>query len=171
MIHKLLNITRPLIIPDCETTGIDTKSDRIIELGFQVWTSEGLTKEWRSLIDPGIPIPEASAKIHGFTAASFTTCQKCHYPRENHPHLECEQYHGVPTFAQIAPSLATGFRDCDYAGKNVRFDLRMLSTEFARAGVEWSYLDARIICADRLEQLGDPRTLSNLYEKHTGKKA
>jgi DNA polymerase-3 subunit epsilon len=39
-----------------------------------------------------------------------------------------------------------------------------------RAGVSWSYVDARIIDAERLEQLAVPRTLSHLHEKYTGAK-
>jgi DNA polymerase III subunit epsilon len=38
-----------------------------------------------------------------------------------------------------------------------------------RAGVPWSYIDARIVDADRLEQLGEPRRLADLYKKHLGR--
>lgn len=170
MIHHILSLTRPLIIPDCETTGLDPKSDRIIELGFQLWTANGLEKEWRSLINPGVPLTPESMKVHGISEQSLISCQRCSALRENHPSLECAEFHGVPSFLQIAPSLAKGFCDCDYAGKNVRFDLRILSAEFARAKIEWSYIGARIIDVDRLEHLGEPRTLAALYEKHLGKK-
>jgi DNA polymerase-3 subunit epsilon len=181
MIHQLLKLTRPLIIPDVETTGLDTKTDRIIEIGFQVWTAEGLMKEWRSLVNPDTPIPEHITKIHDISDASMQRCQTCGgiHPKESNVLLAqgsntfcfCETFKSIPTFKQLAPSLARGFTNCDYAGKNVRFDLQMLSSEFARAGIKWDYTDARVICADRLEQIGEPRTLSALYEKHTGKKA
>ena len=45
MIHQLLNLTRPLFVLDTETTGLDTAKDRIVELGFQQWIAEGMTKE------------------------------------------------------------------------------------------------------------------------------
>lgn len=49
MIHEVLKLTRPLILFDTETTGTNTREDRILELGFQVWESTGMTKSWRSL--------------------------------------------------------------------------------------------------------------------------
>lgn len=178
MIHQLLHLTRPLFVIDTETTGLNPKCDRIIEIGFQRWTSNGMDKEWRSLIDPGVPIPAGAPKTHGILDSSVRGCRVCLRSREAHiplgslmdPTRECEGFRPWPRFEQLAENLAMGFTDCDYAGKNVRFDLRMFSAEFARAKVEWSYLDARIIDADRLEQLGEPRTLSHLYEKHLGKK-
>jgi DNA polymerase-3 subunit epsilon len=106
-------------------------------------------KEWRSLINPGISIPPAATAIHGITDADVF---------------------GRPLFKQIAVSLAGGFTDCDYAGKNVRFDLRVLAAEFARAKVAWSYAGARIIDADRLEALAHPRDLASLHEKYVGLK-
>jgi hypothetical protein len=71
------------------------------------------------------------------------------------PTRECEGFKPWPSFKQLAPNLAKGFTDVDFAGKNVRYDLRILSAEFARANVEWSYMDARIVDADRLEHVVD----------------
>jgi len=148
MIHQLLNLTRPLFVVDTETTGVDTQKDRIVELGFQQWGPEGMVKEWSMLVNPGIPIPEAVIKIHGITN---------------------DDVYQWPTFKRYAYSLSKGLINCDFAGKNVRFDLRILAAEFLRVGVEWSYMDARVIDAERLEQLAVPRTLSHLHEKYTGK--
>lgn len=195
-LHQLLRLTRPLIVVDVETTGIDPKEARIVELGFQVWTAEGMTKEWRSLINPGVPIPQETTKVHGIGDGTFKKCAKCgriieEHARETHfsEHLTpnpsdvtksvmgqstmlgdplCERFRPWPTFAQLAPNLARGFSGCDFAGKNVRYDLRVLAVEFGRAGVAWSYMNSRIVDAERLEQLGEPRHLSNLYEKHVG---
>lgn len=147
MIHQIFTLTRPLFVLDCETTGTDVEEDRIIELGFQMWTNVGLKREWRSRINPSIPIPKASTEIH---------------------HITDLDVQDRPGFKQFAPLLADGFKDCDYAGKKVRFDLRMMSAEMIRADVAWNYVGARIIDADRLEQLGEPRSLSDLVKKHLG---
>lgn len=178
MLHQLLRLTRPLIVVDVETTGLKYEADRIVEIGAQVWKPEGLTKEWRTLVNPGVPIPEAVTKVHGITDEAFKKCRKCSSPLEKHPigsHAEtfeagCIDPTPWPTFKQLAPNLVKGFTGVDFAGKNVRFDLRFFAAEFARAGVEWSTVGARIVDADRLEQLGEPRHLSNLYEKHVGRK-
>lgn len=166
MIHKLLDLTRPLIVFDTETTGTDTANDRIVELAFQVWTSEGLQKEYRTLVNPGVPIPAAVTAIHGIKDEDFTNCRTCGLTFDAQ-HI-CEESRGWPTFKQIASSVAHGFNG-DYAGKNIRFDLRITAAEMQRAGQAWNYADARVIDADRLEALLNPRSLSHLYKKYTGK--
>lgn len=177
MIHQLLKLERPLVVADVETTGLDPRTDRIVEVGFQVWDADGLKSEWRSLVNPGVPIPADVMKVHGITDETVQHGCRCGAHRKAHPpsgvdhDYGCSQFKPWPTFVQIAPRLAKGFTNVDFAGKNIRFDLRFFAAEFARAGVAWSYIGARIVDADRLEQLGEPRHLSNLYEKHTGRKA
>lgn len=170
MLHTVLSLDRPLIVFDTETTGTSILSDRIIEIGFQVWTAEGLTKEWRQLINPCVPIPAAATKVHGINDADVTGCRICRLTPEAHPVPECAEFTPPFTFKQLAPNLAKGFSNCDFAGMNVRFDLRIMAAEMQRAGVAWSPAGARIIDASRLEQLAVPRSLSHLYEKYTGEK-
>jgi DNA polymerase-3 subunit epsilon len=80
MIHQLLTLTRPLIVFDCETTGVDTNTDRIVELGFQLWTADGLQKEWRSLVNPCVPIPAGATAVHHITDAMVNACKDCGRP-------------------------------------------------------------------------------------------
>jgi DNA polymerase-3 subunit epsilon len=147
MIHQLLNITRPLFVVDTETTGVDVQRDRIVEIGFQEWDSTGMIKEWRSIINPIIHIPQEVVDIHG---------------------ISNDVVKDWPPFKNFAYVIAKAFSNCDFAGKNPRFDLRIIASEMQRSGVEWNYVDARIIDADRLEQLAVPRSLSHLHEKYTG---
>lgn len=173
MLNALLSLTRPLIVLDTETTGIDTQNDRIVEIGFQVWTAEGMQKEWRSLVNPGIPIPLEASKVHGIFDLDVTArCQLCQLVVDDvaPDRCRCETPKRVPRFSDLASNLARGFTNCDYAGKNVRFDLRLVAAEMIRAGVQWSYTGARIIDAERLEALAVPRTLSHLHEKYVGHK-
>lgn len=146
MIHTLLSLTRPLIIFDLETTG--TTNGRIVELGFQRFTAEGMNREYRTLVNPELPIPPRTTEIH---------------------HITDKDVRDAPTFRQLAPHLVKGFTECDFAGKNIRFDLRVMGEEMQRVGQEWDYAGANIICADRLEQLGEPRDLTSLYKRRTGK--
>jgi DNA polymerase III subunit epsilon len=168
MLHQLLNLTRPLIILDAETTGTDPEADRMIEIGFQQWTAEGMIKEWRSFIDPLISIPAETTAVHGiadeFIKKACRHCQRTHDGNEDHPH----QF--LPSFKQLAASFARGFTNCDFGGQNVRFDLRLLSKEFARSGMEWSYDGARIVDSYALESVLYPRDLSTLHEKYAGRK-
>jgi DNA polymerase-3 subunit epsilon len=144
-----LNLQRPLFIFDLETTGVVPMHARIVEIGFEMYTSAGLQKEWSCILNPGIPIPADSTAVH---------------------HLDDDSVKDRPTFAQVGPNVALGFRDCDYAGKNIRFDLQILKAEMDRAKIPWSYEGAFVIDAERLEQICVPRTLSHLYEKYTGEK-
>lgn len=166
-LHNLLKLTRPLYVTDTETTGVDTSVDRIVQIGIQCWTAEGMTGEWKTLVDPGIEeMPLGAFEAHGISIAQIKRCQDCNLPREV---CSCLAFKVTPTFAQVAPVLARKFSNCDYGGKNIRFDLRMYSREFQLAGIAWDYKDARIIDGERLEQIAVPRTLSDLYEKYTGK--
>lgn len=178
-LNKIFALKRPLFVVDTETTGLDVQNDRIVEFGLQQWTSEGLIKEWRSLVNPEILIPEQATKSHKITNALLNACQVCKLPILRSEMLEesdgrercrCETPKPVPTFRQLAESLARGMTNCDFAGKNVRFDLRIIAAEMARVRVEWSYLGARILDNDRIEALANPRSLSHLYEKYTGQK-
>jgi DNA polymerase-3 subunit epsilon len=124
------------------------------------------------LINPLVPISAEVSAIHGITDAKVQSCQLCHgiEPRETHDEAVSDHsFKPWPIFKQLAPSLAKGFSDCDFAGKKVRYDLQIMDHEMRRAGQPWSYAGARIIDADRLEQLAEPRSLSHLYKKYTGK--
>ncbi len=171
-LHTILPLTRNLFIFDTETTGVDPADSRIVEIGVEHWTSEGLQREWRTLVNPGVPIPATATAIHSINDSDFTECKTCGDPLEGHTTIEgmasCITPRPWPTFAVLAPKLATIFKDCDYAGQNVRFDLRILRAEMIRAGVEWSYTGARVIDSGRLEQLAIPRSLSDLYQKYEG---
>jgi len=52
---------------DCETTGLDTKKDHIIEIAAVRFTFESILETKESLIDPGVTISEESIAIHNIT--------------------------------------------------------------------------------------------------------
>ncbi len=52
---------------DCETTGLETDNDRIIEIALVRFTFEEILETYETLIDPQMPIPEASTAIHHIT--------------------------------------------------------------------------------------------------------
>lgn len=168
MIHRLLNLTRPFFVLDTETTGTNADEDRIVELGFQEWNADGMIREWRSFIDPQVPIPASSAEVHkiddAFIRAACRHCQRVHEGNEDHERAP------LPTFPQLASSFARGFVDCDFGGQNVRFDLRILAKHFERCAVAWSYAGARVIDSYAIECALYPRDLSTLHERYAGRK-
>lgn len=166
MIHQLLNLTRPLFILDTETTGTDVESDRILEIGFQEWNADGMRREWRTFVNPRVPIPPATVEVHKIDAHFIHNacrhCQKLHEGNEDHERAP------LPTFDQLAASLAKGFTDCDFGGQNVRYDLRLMAKEMERYGVRWSYAEARIVDSYAIEAALYKRDLSTLHEKYVG---
>ena len=110
-----LNLKRPIIFFDLETTGIDTAKDRIVEISMVKINPDGERTVKTRRINPGMHIPAEATAIHGITDDDVKEC---------------------PSFAQIARSLAQFIEGCDFGGFNSnRFDLPMLVEEFMRAGV------------------------------------
>lgn len=52
---------------DCESTGLDPKSDRIIEIAFVGFTFSEKLFSFETLVDPGCPIPAISKEIHNIS--------------------------------------------------------------------------------------------------------
>lgn len=52
---------------DCETTGLDPSTDRIIEIGIVKFTFDAIEATYEELVDPQMPIPEVSMAIHHIT--------------------------------------------------------------------------------------------------------
>src|SRR4051812_48873121 len=110
MIHTRLRLFRPLIVFDLETTGLNRQTARIVELAFQVFTGDGRQSEWRSPVNPGVPITNAS--VHGISDATIMGCRSCTRLPIEHPHDDCAEFKPVPRFKEIAPRIAKGFSNC-----------------------------------------------------------
>ncbi len=132
MITDILKLTRPLVIIDTETTGVDTTNDRIVELAFQAYypvpepadfeeaarigdqaSMKGTyakVKAYRTLINPGVPIPVETTEVHGITDEHVRQCKTCNKNHnDDHAIIECDLYRPWPTFKQLAPNLKLGF--------------------------------------------------------------
>lgn len=109
---NFLNLNRPLIFFDLETTGTDCMQDRIIEISAIKHNPDGTHASLYYLLNPTIPIPEEATEVHGFTN---------------------EMVAGQPRFCDVAEMVHQYFKDCDLAGYNIRrFDIPFLMEEFHR---------------------------------------
>ncbi|MDR1238732.1 MAG: 3'-5' exonuclease [Treponema sp.] len=52
---------------DIETTGLEPKQDRIVELGAVKFDRRGPICRYSALINPGAPMPEAAGRVNGIT--------------------------------------------------------------------------------------------------------
>ncbi|MBU0550575.1 3'-5' exonuclease [Myxococcota bacterium] len=134
-----LNLERPLVFFDLETTGLNVQEDRIIEIAVVKLLPDGRRETKTRRINPTIPISAASTEITG---------------------ISDEDVKDAPKFAQLAESLRDWISGCDLAGYNImRFDVPMLLEEFERAGVPFSLEGVRLIDAQRIFHKKEPRTL------------
>lgn len=169
LLSEVLRLERPLIGLDTETTGTNPALSRIVELALEIYRPDGTVKEWRTLVNPGIPIPPGATKVHHITDRHVQACRVCEGDSvktyADVKHCTCETFMPWPTFAQIADGLLKGFCDADFTGYNVRFDLRMLAAEFKRNKKAWDYEDARVIDAFRLWQIAEGRSLQDAVNR------
>ena len=62
-----LEITRPLVFVDLETTGVNPAIDRIIDITVLKIRPDGTKEEKIVRVNPGIPISPGATKVHGIT--------------------------------------------------------------------------------------------------------
>lgn len=145
-----LNLTRPLIFFDLETTGTNVTHDRIVELSYVKIFPDGSEEKRSRRINPGIPIPPASTAVH---------------------HITDEDVKNEPTFRQIAKSLHTIFEGCDIAGYNSnKFDVPLLIEEFSRCGINFDVTGRHFIDVQNIFHKMEQRTLVAAYRFYCGKK-
>ena len=144
-----LNLKRPIIFFDLETTGIDTARDRIVEISMIKIMPDGEEITRTRRLNPGMPIPPEATAVHGITDDDVKDC---------------------PTFAQVAKSLEQFIRGCDFGGFNSnRFDLPVLVEEFLRAGVNVDFKNRNFVDVQNIFHKMEQRTLSAAYKFYCGK--
>lgn len=144
-----LNLTRPLIFFDLETTGTNVVNDRIVELSYIKVYPDGHEESKTRRLNPGMPIPPASTAVHHITDEDVKDC---------------------PTFAQVAKSLHAIFADCDIAGYNSnKFDVPLLIEEFGRAGLNFDVAGRNFIDVQNIFHKMEQRTLIAAYKFYCGK--
>jgi DNA polymerase-3 subunit epsilon len=150
-----LNLTRPIVFFDLETTGVDVATDHIVELCYIKVLPNGNEESKTMRIRPAdqngqiVHIPEASTAVHGIKDEDVADC---------------------PTFREVAPELAKTFEDCDFAGFNSnKFDVPLLVEEFLRAGINIDLSNRRFVDVQNIYHKLERRTLSAAYQFYCGK--
>ena len=145
-----LNLNKPLVVFDLETTGLDLVKDRIIQISFIKVTPDGKEERGDYLINPECEILPIITQLTG---------------------ISNEDVKDKPTFKQLAKTLAEKFTGCDFAGFNSNnFDIPLLAEEFLRAGIDFDFSKCRMIDACTIFRKMERRNLASAYKFYCGRK-
>ena len=145
-----LKLTKPLVVFDLETTGLDLVKDRIIQISYIKVFPNGEEERRNFLINPECYILPMITQLTG---------------------ISNEDVKDKPTFKQLAPQLNETFKGCDFAGFNSNhFDIPLLAEEFLRAGVDFDFSKCRLIDAQTIFHKMERRNLAAAYKFYCGRK-
>lgn len=146
-----LNLRRPIIFFDLETTGLNMSTDRIVEMSvIKIKPGDvGEPKAYTQRFNPEMHIPEQASAVHHITDADVAN---------------------EPTFKEKAAQLARYFQGCDLAGFNSnRFDIPLLQEEFLRAGIDIDLAKRKFIDVQTIFHKMEQRTLVAAYKFYCDK--
>ncbi len=143
MSHALPLWAETLAVFDTETTGVDTNEARIVSCTIALLGGTGEVRErYDWLIDPGVEIPEAAARVHGIsTEVARASGAKASI--------------GV---AQILEKLVSMIeRGFPVVAYNAPFDLSLVRSEAARYDLAWPAQIAPVV---------DPLILDKQFDRY-----
>lgn len=145
-----LHLTKPLIVFDLETTGLDLVKDRIIQISYIKVFPDGKEERANIFVNPQRPIPAEVVTLTG---------------------ISNEDVKDAPTFKQLSAQLNATFTGCDFAGFNSNhFDIPLLAEEFLRAGIDFDFSRCRLIDAQTIFHKMERRNLAAAYKFYCGRK-
>ncbi len=106
--------TQTFVCLDCESTGLDPKQDRIIEVAAVKFTLEETVDSFESLIDPQVIIPKTSIDIH---------------------HITQEMVQGKPTIDKVLDKVFEMIGPHPLIGHSVKYDIEILAHHAERCGM------------------------------------
>ncbi len=139
-----LQLSRPIVFIDLETTGTNIAIDRILEIAIIKILPDRSKLVKHKLINPQIPIPKSSSEIHGITD---------------------EKVKDAPVFKEVANELKQFIDNADLSGYNSnRFDIPLLMEEFLRAGIVLDMSNRKMLDVQTIFHMMEKRTLGAAYK-------
>ncbi len=144
-----LNLKKPIVFFDLETTGVDVATDRIVEICLIRLEPNGNRQSMTIRLNPERYNPEDASAVQGIYDADVKDC---------------------PTFREKAEELKKVFDGCDLAGFNSnRFDIPLLAEEFIRSGVNIDLNSPRRVDVQNIYHKLERRTLVAAYKFYCDK--
>lgn len=139
-----INLTKPLIFIDLETTGLTIGLDRIVEICLLKVNTNNTTLTKTLRVNPEMPIPAKVSKIHGIYDKDVSD---------------------APTFKQVSAELIQFIGNADFAGYNSnKFDIPLLVEEFMRVEADFDLEGRKLIDVQTIFHFMEPRNLSAAYK-------
>lgn len=144
-----LKLSKPLVVFDLETTGINIAVDRIVEISILKVFPNGNKESKTWLVNPGVKIPKESSDIHGITD---------------------DKVANEPLFKELAPQVHELIKGCDLAGFNSnRFDIPLLAEEMLRAEIDFDLDNVKFVDVQTIFHKKEQRTLTAGYKFYCDK--
>ncbi len=144
-----LQLKKPIVFLDLETTGVNVGADRIVEIALLKVYPNGNKDSKCMRINPTIPIPLEASKIHGIYDKDISEC---------------------PTFQDAAKDINAFLGGSDLAGYNSnKFDIPLLIEEFTRVGIHFDLNDRKLIDVQNIFHKMEQRTLAAAYKFYCDK--
>lgn len=141
-------IDKPIVFFDIETTGIDIKNDRIIEICAIKYKPDRTRLTLHKYFNPGRESQPMALEAHGLTTEFLSK---------------------YGSFEESAEELFDFFKDSDLGGYNcISFDIPLLYEEFARCGKYLSLQGLSIIDSYNLLNKFETRKLNDIYKRYFG---
>ncbi len=144
-----LNLKRPLVFLDLETTGVNVGRDRIVEIALLKIHPNGKEESKRYLVNPGMLIPKEVSAVH---------------------HITDEMVKDSPLFGSIAQEINAFLGGCDLAGYNSnKFDIPLLLEEFTRVNIVFDLSTRKLVDIQNIFHKMEQRTLGAAYKFYCDK--
>lgn len=99
---------------DCETTGLEPREDRLIEIAVCLFNFDGISESFETLIDPERQIPEITIEIH---------------------HITDEMVAGKPKAKEVMPKVLKMIKGHTIMGHGIGMDIAFIAEECKRAKI------------------------------------
>ena len=143
-----LNLKRPLVVFDLESTGLNITEDRIIELSYVKVYPDGREESKTFRFNPEKVIPQQAIDVH---------------------HITNDDLVNEPTFKERAHDIARIFEGSDIAGFNSNhFDIPLLAQEMGKAGVPFDPAQHKFIDVQTIFHKREKRDLEAACQFYCG---
>lgn len=149
MISIYNKLERDIIFFDVETTGVDVKRDRIVEISAVKYRTDKTKITYQKYFKPNVTMCQSAIDVHGLTEEFLSEFKP---------------------FRDSADELYQFFDGCDLGGYNcINFDIPILFEEFSRCGKSPNWFNKNIIDSYNLLNKFETRKLNDVYKIFFGK--